>query len=116
MYNNETKIKLIIGDGTYIVTAAMNALIFKQLDLQFDIGKDVSASNYSQEFRVIDIHTIPFISFLEIQELRKMLSSAYETPKFSFKGIQFDFSNYNRKSVDCILNQLTWIEHFIPRA
>ena len=42
--------------------------------------------------------------------------NAYENNIFIFRDLEFDFSNYSRKSVDCIVDQLNWIEKFIPRA
>jgi hypothetical protein len=48
--------------------------------------------------------------------MKKLLVDAYEHNIFEYKNIIFDFSNYNRKSVDCILDQLNWVEHFITKA
>ena len=66
MYNNETQLKLNIGTGNYIVTSTINAIIFKKIDKQREIGQDVNPTAYSSDYDVIDICTIPFHNYLEI--------------------------------------------------
>jgi molybdopterin-binding protein len=66
MYNNETKIKLNIGAGNYLVTSTINAIIFKKIDRKLDVGQQVSAVEYSKDFNIIDICTIPFHNYSEI--------------------------------------------------
>jgi hypothetical protein len=53
---------------------------------------------------------------MEVQELKQLLKNSYENNVFVFKDVKFDLTNYQRKSVDCIIDQLTWIEQFLPRT
>ena len=115
-YNNDTQNRLILGTGNYLVSATINALIFKKIDKTIEIAEIFDNVNYSDKYNIVDIITIPFHNYSEIQQMKKLLVDAYEHNIFEYKNITFDFSNYNRKSVDCILDQLNWIEHFITKA
>lgn len=116
MYYNESQNKLILGTGNYLVTATINALIFKKIDKHLDLATIFDSADYSDRYNVVDIITIPFHNYSELVMLKKLLVDAYENNVFEYKNIIFDFSNYNRKSIDCILDQLNWIEHFIPKG
>lgn len=103
-----------LGDGNVIVTSTINALIFKKIDNKLTVGDMVDLK--SQEIYVNDSFTLYFQSYLEVQELKKLLSGSYDNKQFSFKYVDFDLSNYQRKSVDCIIDQLNWIEKFMPKC
>jgi ABC-type transporter MlaC component len=40
----------------------------------------------------------------EINEFKKLLGNSYEQKMFVYKNITFDFTNYERKSVDHIMD------------
>ena len=107
---------LRFGVGNIVVTATINALLFKEIDAMKSVGDIIELKNYDDIILVKDATAIPFKYYSEIQEFKKLLTDAYETKTFEFKDVIFDFSNYMRKSIDCILDQLTWIEHFIPKS
>ena len=65
-FNNETKNRLILGTGKYLVTATINALIFKKIDKTMDIAQIVDSVNYSDNYNIVDIITIPFHKYSEI--------------------------------------------------
>lgn len=106
--------QLKIGNGNFTVSATINALIFKEIDTSYDVGTELEVKNYSQT--ILDSYTLYFQSYQEVQELKRLLTDAYQTRMFTFKYLDFDFTNYSRKSVDCIVDQLNWIEKFLPRT
>lgn len=106
--------KLIMGKGNYIVTPTINALIFKQLQVSAQVGEEINLKEYQPN--VINVFVINFQNHLEIQEFKNLLVNAYQEKVFKFKDLEFDFSDYTRKSIDCIIDQLNWIETFIPKS
>jgi hypothetical protein len=66
-YSNDTHNKLILGTGNYIVTATINALIFKKIDKKIELGTIFDNVNYSDKYNILDIITIPFHNYSEIQ-------------------------------------------------
>ena len=103
-----------IGEGKFLVTTTINGLIFKELSCPTQLGEIVDMKKYQQN--VIDSFTLYFQSYEEVQDLKKLLAKSYEDKIFSFKYLDFDLTNYSRKSVDCIIDQLNWIEKFIPKC
>ena len=101
-----------MGEGKYLVTATINTLTFKQLQSPLLLGEEIDLK-YNN---ITNLFVVQFQNYSEIQELKKLLLNAYENNIFVFRGLEFDFSNYNRKSVECIIDQLNWIEKFIPRS
>jgi hypothetical protein len=65
-YNNDTNNRLILGTGNYLVSATINALIFKKIDKTIEISTIMDNVNYSDMYNVIDIITIPFHNYSEI--------------------------------------------------
>ena len=65
-YNNDTQKILILGTGNYLVTATINALIFKEIDKKLEISTIFDAINYSDKYNILDIITIPFHTYSEI--------------------------------------------------
>jgi hypothetical protein len=45
-----------------------------------------------------------------------LVKNAYAIGKFKFQNVEFDFSNYNRASVDTLLDQINWIEKFTSKS
>ena len=103
-----------MGKGNYIVTATINTLIFKQIQTPLQVGEEINLKEYQSN--ITNAFTINFQSHLEIQELKNLLVNAYQEKIFKFKDLEFDFSDYTRKSIDCIIDQLNWIEVFIPKS
>lgn len=106
--------QVCIGYGNFTVSATINALIFKQLEKSYNVGDELNMKEYSE--KVIDSYTLYFQTYQEVQQLKQLLKDSYENRIFSFKYLDFDLSNYSRKSVDCIVDQLNWIEKFLPRT
>ena len=106
--------QLRIGNGNFTVSATINALIFKELDATYTIGQDIDIKNSSD--KILDSYTLYFQTYQEVQQLKQLLKDSYEHRVFSFKYLDFDLTNYSRKSVDCIIDQLNWIEKFLPRT
>lgn len=109
--------QITIGKGNFIITSTVNGLIFKEIsniNNTDDLGKKVNPKQYQND--IVNSITLYFQNYEEIQELRNLLSKSYDTKTFSFKYIDFDFTDYNRKCVDCIIDQLNWIEKFMPSS
>ena len=53
-YNNETQNRLILGTANYLVTATINALLFKKIDKKFEIGETFDSSSYSDKYNIAD--------------------------------------------------------------
>ena len=68
--------QLILGNGNFTVSATINALIFKQIDAHYPIGKELEGREYSD--RIINSHTIYFQTYMEVQELKQLLKDSYE--------------------------------------
>lgn len=115
MNNNE--VRLILGNGKIIITPVTpNTIMFKQLKHYakvYQVGESIVNVNTIQG--IDNQFALVFDNISEIEELKRLLSGAYENNVFKFKHLVFDFSNYNRKSVDCIIDQLNWIERFMPQ-
>lgn len=65
-YKVESPNKLILGTGNYMVTATINALIFKKIDKNVEIGTVVN-NDYAEQYSIIDIVTVPFHNYSEVQ-------------------------------------------------
>ena len=98
------------GNGNLLVSVTMNSMVIRQLDAIKEIGN-------SQELRDIiptGIFQINLLNKKQIEQFRQLLKNTYLTPVFEFQNFKFDFTNYCRKSVDVMLDQLNWIDKFIP--
>lgn len=102
------------GNGDIIVTTTINALIIKQIDRQLDVG-EIIGNNSTHPHGIKNQFTLPINNYEELMQFKKLLVNAYQDRVFEYKHLTLDFSNYNRKSVDCILDQVNWLEKFIPK-
>lgn len=66
IYNNDTQNRLILGTGNYLVSATINALIFKKIDKKLEIADIFDNINYSDKYNIVDIITVPFHNYSEI--------------------------------------------------
>jgi hypothetical protein len=65
-YNNDTQNRLNLGTGDYLVSATINALIFKKIDKTIEVGTTLDNVNYSDKYSILDIITVPFHNYSEI--------------------------------------------------
>lgn len=65
-YKDDTKNKLILGAGNYLVSATINALIFKKINKTMEIADVFDNVNYSDKYTIVDMITIPFHNYSEI--------------------------------------------------
>ena len=54
--------------------------------------------------KIVRQHILSIGTYNELQEFKKLLIDAYDNKVFTFKHLQFDMTNFNRKSVDCLLD------------
>ena len=98
------------GKGNLLISVNMNSLIIRQIDSIKELG----VSCELKDINSIGMFQISFQTKKQLEQLRQLIKDTYEKPIFEFQGFKFDFTNYFRKSVDVMVDQLNWIEKFIP--
>lgn len=104
--------QIALGKGNFLITTTPNSLIFRQLENPHIIGDimDFSTAKFSQ------IIQINLRNYFELKEFKDLVKNSYQTNIFEFQNVKFDFTQYNRNSVDALLDQINWIERFIPKS
>ena len=104
--------KIILGKGDFLITTTLNSLIFRQLKTSKLIGDivDFSQVEFSQTIQ------INLRNYFELKQFKELVKNSYSLKTFEFQNVQFDFTNYNRDSIDVLLDQINWIEKFVPKS
>jgi hypothetical protein len=92
---------LKFGNGDLLVGTTFNALIIRKLKLSKTIGQLLNPS------LILDIEytiTIPLTSATDADTLKTLVKNSFNQPVFEFQDFIFNFENYDRKSVDALLD------------
>jgi hypothetical protein len=92
---------LKFGNGDLLVGTTFNALIIRKLKLSKTIGQLLNPS------LILDIEytiTIPLTSIADADTLKTLVKNSFNQPVFEFQDFIFNFENYDRKSVDALLD------------
>ena len=65
---------------------------------------------------VINQHIISFANLHETSEFKSLLTNVYDSKLIFYRGLKIDFTLYDRKIVDTLIDHINWIERFIPRV
>lgn len=104
--------QIILGKGNILISTTPNSLVFRQLKNSYKIGDviDFSTAEFSQ---VIQLN---LRNYFELKEFKDLVKNSYQLKTFEFQNIKFDFTQYSRDSVDVLLDQINWVEKFIPKS
>ena len=105
--------QIVLGEGNFLITATPNSLIFRQLLLSSHSIGDVVDFSKEQFSQIVQVN---LRNYFELKEFKNLVKNAYFLKCFEFQGVKFDFTQYNRNSVDALLDQVDWIEKFISRS
>lgn len=104
---NEVK----FGYGDILITQNMNSITIRKLndENKYNIGENIKISdaNFSNAYNIY------FREYSELMDFKQKINKAYEEHKFTFQNILFNFENYQRRSIDVILDKINWIERFM---
>jgi hypothetical protein len=120
MNTKQGKPTIEFGKGQYIVTTTINTLIFKKVEpivtTNTTIDNGTVSNGQLKQYKVVNQFNVQLATIDDIHEIKKHLSNSYEQKVFEYKDIVFDFTLYDRKTIDHILDQISWIEKFIPKS
>jgi hypothetical protein len=106
-YENN-KSTIMFGKNRYIVTTTINTLTFKVLDYNNSDDINFVTGNQAKTkypYKIVDQYNIYLPTTEDTQELKRLLTNAYESRVFTFKDVIFDFSHlYERKCIDSIID------------
>lgn len=104
--------QIILGKGNILISTTPNSLIFRQLEDSYSVGEiiDFSKVKFSQ------IIQVNLRNYFELKEFKDLVKNSYQLKTFEFQNIKFDFTQYNRDSVDALLDQISWVEKFISKS
>lgn len=105
---------LYFGDGDILVNSDLNCLKFVNCKPPLQVGT-LLTDEVRDKFNVkytSDWINIPFLTYTEVEYFEKLLNEVLDrtTHYFYFKDYQFNFSNWNPKSIEVIKAYLSIVK------
>ena len=87
----------------------MNSITMRKLSNTYNIGDNVNLS----DVKFPNTYSIYFREYSELLDFKQKVNKVYDTHIFVFQNIKFNFENYQRRSIDVLLDKINWIEKFM---
>ena len=105
--------RIIFGSGDVLANCMCYGLRFIDSSESYKIGTCITSEIKKDGNDEISVADIRITNFDDLNELKKLLESVKisDTNIFEYDNHIFDFSNFNVKSVDVVLDQLDTLSH-----
>lgn len=98
--------KIEFGYGDVLVGFKAYGLSIENVKPPLEVGQKVTPSEF-KDYDISNTTIIPLNGLDDLNKLCELIKSVTEdNPVVEFCGYVFDFSNYNRKSVEVVINAL----------